>query len=89
MTLRVVSQQNAEPVSYPVNPTSVFEGGYIAQLNLIGNNLVCGVCDGTAPFGIIDDIKTTALFAPAIDEQLKIPTAGQLVGNKYISIIFV
>ena len=87
MTLRTISIQNAEPVSFTVDPTSTFEPGYIGQIHLIGNNLVCGVCDGTGPFGIIDDYKTTALYAPAIDEQKKIPAAGKLVGNKYVSII--
>jgi hypothetical protein len=32
----------------------------IGQLGVIGNNIVCGVSDGTAPLGIIDDIKVRA-----------------------------
>ena len=57
----------------------------IAQLYLRGNNLVCGVSDGRAPFGIIDDFKTRAFTAPSIDEEVIVPVesaveeGGQLV----------
>lgn len=66
--LKLVQVGNSLPVSYPVNTASEFEPGMIAQLSLQGNNLVCGVSDGRAPFGIIDDFKTRAFTAPAIDE---------------------
>jgi hypothetical protein len=70
MTLRLVQVGNALPVSYPVDPSAEFEPGMIAQLYLRGNNIVCGVSDGRAPLGIIDDFKTRAFTAPSIDETV-------------------
>ena len=68
MTLRIVQAGNALPTSYPVDPNGEFQPGMIAQLGVIGNNIVAGVSDGTAPVGIIDDIKTRAFTSPAVDE---------------------
>lgn len=48
-----------------------------AQLNVMGNNVVCGVSDGTAPIGVIDDIKTNSFNAVSMDE---IVTAGPIQG---------
>jgi hypothetical protein len=85
MSLKIVQVGNALPVSYPVDPVAEFEPGMMAQLYLRGNNLVCGVSDGRAPFGIIDDFKTRAFTAPSIDEEVIVPVTtateqqGQLV----------
>lgn len=84
MTLKIVQVGNSIPVSYPVDPISEFEPGMIAQLSLRGNNLVCGVSDGRAPFGIIDDYKTRAFTSPSVDEEVIAPAPainsnGQLV----------
>lgn len=76
MTLRIVQSGNALPFSFPVNPDAEFEPGQIAQLNVLGNNVVCGVSDGTAPIGIIDDIKTNAFSAPSIDETITVSAVG-------------
>lgn len=73
MALKLVQVGNSLPVSYPVDSTAEFEPGMIAQLYLRGNNLVCGVSDGRAPFGIIDDFKTRAFTAPSIDEPIIAP----------------
>lgn len=47
----------------------------MAQLTLLGNQVVCGVSDGTAPIGIIDDIKKNAFSATEIDEVVIINAA--------------
>jgi hypothetical protein len=60
------------PISIPVDPSAEFEGGVFAQLKIIGNDIVAGVSDGTAPFGIIDDIRTSAFSKPAVDEVVTI-----------------
>lgn len=70
MTFRIIQAGNALPFSYPVDPNAEFQPGMIAQLGVIGNNYVCGVSDGTAPLGIIDEIKTNAFTAPSIDEPV-------------------
>jgi hypothetical protein len=58
----------------------------IAQLKLYGNNIVCGVSDGTAPLGIIDDTKQNAFYAPSIDEIVIEPAVGQIIGGKMVSV---
>jgi hypothetical protein len=77
--LKLVQVGNALPVSYPVDPTAEFEPGTIAQFKVMGNNIVVGVSDGRAPFGIIDDYKTRAYTAPSIDEEVvaEVPTVEQ------------
>ena len=71
--LRPIQVGNNLPFSYPVDPTSVFQPGQIGQLKLIGNDIVVGLSDGTAPLGIIDDTRSTAFSQPVIDEIVIIP----------------
>ncbi len=66
---------NSIPFSFPVDPSAEFEPGMMAQLTLLGNQVVCGVSDGTAPIGIIDDIKKNAFSATEIDEVVIINAA--------------
>lgn len=70
--LKTIQIGTGRPVSYPLDPNSVFQPGMIAQLKVIGSDVVMGVSDGTAPFGIIDDIKDTAFTRPVIDEVVVI-----------------
>ena len=84
---RIVQSGNSLPFSYPVDPSAVFEGGMVAQLSLYGNNIVCGVSDGTAPIGIIDDVNTTSFYSPAVDETVMVAAVGQLIGGKYVSVV--
>jgi len=84
--LRLIQVGNSLPFSYPVDLTSEFESGMVAQLNLMGNNIVCGVSDGTAPIGIIDDVRTTAFYSPSIDETVITPAVGQMIGGKLVSV---
>jgi len=54
----------------------------IGQLTVHGNNIVLGVSDGTAPIGIIDDIRTTSFYTTSVDEVVIAgPIAGVLNGN--------
>jgi len=66
--LKVIHTGNAMPMSLPVDPTAEFEPGMFAQLGLIGNDIVGSVSDGTAPLGIIDDVRTTAFTKAQVDE---------------------
>lgn len=77
---RIVQSGNALPISYPVDASAEFQPGMIAQLGVLGNNIVCGVSDGTVPLGIIDDIKVRAFTAPSIDERI-IVTAPMVSTN--------
>jgi len=66
--LRVVHTGTGLPASYPLDPTAEFESGMIAQLKILGNDIIAGVSDGTAPLGIIDDVRTSAFTKSQIDE---------------------
>ncbi len=66
--LKVIHAGNAMPMSLPVDPTSEFEPGMFAQLGLIGNDIIATVSDGTAPIGIIDDVRSTAFTKAQVDE---------------------
>jgi hypothetical protein len=66
--LKIIQAGNALPFSYPVDISSTFQPGQIAQLKLIGQDIVAGLSDGTAPLGIIDDIRTNAFTATIVDE---------------------
>lgn len=87
MVLRIIHASNQLPISYPIDISASFQPGMIAQFHLYGNNIVCGVSDGTAPFGLIDDINTVAFYAPAIDETHVVAAVGQLSPDgKYRSV---
>lgn len=66
--LKIVQAGNSLPVCYPVDPTATFQQGQIGQLKLVGQDIVVGLSDGTAPIGIIDDIRTNAFTQPITDE---------------------
>ena len=61
--------------------------GMVAQLALEGNSIVAGVSDGTAPFGVIDNTRTNSFYSQSIDEEVIVSAIGQLVGNRYVSVI--
>lgn len=66
--LRLIQTGNALPFSYPVDPSASFQPGMIGQLKLVGQDIVLGLSDGTAPLGVIDDVRTNAFTVPAVDE---------------------
>jgi hypothetical protein len=75
--MRIVQSGNSLPFSFPVDPSAEFQPGQIAQLAVMGNQVVCGVSDGITPIGIIDDVKTNAFTTAAVNEEIK---AGPIVG---------
>jgi hypothetical protein len=70
--LRIIQGGTSLPASIAVDPTSEFEPGMIAQMKIIGNDIVCGVSDGTAPLGIIDDVRASSFTRNQIDEVVEI-----------------
>lgn len=83
--LRLIQVGSSLPLSFPVDPTSTFQPGQIGQLKVIGNEIVCGVSDGTAPLGIIDDVNTSAFTAPVRDEVVTIPTIAVSDGYQLVA----
>lgn len=70
------------PVSYPVDPNAVFQPGMVGQFTKVGNEVVLGVSDGIAPFGLLDDARDIAFTRPVIDEIVVIE-AAQIVDDGY------
>jgi hypothetical protein len=66
--LKIIQAGNALPVSYPVDISSTFQPGQIGQMKLVGQDIVVGLSDGTAPIGIIDDIRTRAFTQTVYNE---------------------
>jgi hypothetical protein len=70
--LNIIHIGTGLPASFTLDPTAEFEPGMIAQIKLIGNDIVVGVSDGTAPLGLIDDVRTVAFSRPQVDEIVEI-----------------
>lgn len=85
MTLRPISVGNSLPYFWPVDQSATFQGGQCAQLSLAGNMPVATVSNGTAPIGLIDDVKSTAFTAIAWDEEIKVLADGVMSGGRLVS----
>lgn len=48
----------------------------VAELTVMGNQVMVTVSNGTAPLGIIDDIKTRAFTNVSWNEEIKVPAVG-------------
>jgi len=84
--LRIVHVSNALPASFIVDPSSEFQPGQIAELTVIGNQVVCTVSNGTGPIGVIDDIKTRAFTNVSWNEMIIVPVTGVLApGGQLVS----
>lgn len=79
--LRILQSGNSLPISFIVDPAAEFEPGQVAQLGLNGNQQVCGVSDGRAPIGIIDDIKKNSFSSTSIDEEVIVTPPDVIVNN--------
>lgn len=76
MTLRLIQVGNALPASFILDPDVEFQPGQIAELTVKNNQVVATVSNGTAPIGIIDDIKTNAFSAVSWNEEIRVPAVG-------------
>ena len=85
--LRLIQIGNSLPFSYPVDPTATFQPGQVAQLKVMGNDIVCGVSDGTAPLGIIDDVNSSAYTSPVKDEVVIVPVMPISDGYRLVTAI--
>lgn len=73
---RIVHTANSMPGSFICDPSAEFEPGMIAELTVIGNQVMVTVSDGTAPLGVIDDIKTRSFTNVSWNEVVIVPAAG-------------
>jgi len=74
--LRLVQVGNTLPASFICDPSAEFQPGQIAELTVIGNQVMATVSNGTAPIGIIDDIKTKAFTNVSWNEAIIVPAIG-------------
>ena len=74
--LRLVQVGNTLPASFIVDPSAEFQPGQIAELTVIGNQVMATVSNGTAPIGVIDDIKTKAFTNVSWNEVVIVPAVG-------------
>ena len=66
----MVQVGNALPASFIVDPSAEFQPGQCAELTVIGNQVMVTVSNGTAPLGIIDDVKTKSFSSVAWNEEV-------------------
>ena len=78
--LRILQSNTNVPYSFTVDPSATFMPGMIGQLTVSGNQVSLGVSDGTAPLGVIDDIRTNSFTATVWNETFVIPIANPIVG---------
>lgn len=74
--LRLVQVGNALPANFIVDPSAEFQPGQIAELTVIGNQVMATVSNGTAPIGVIDDIKVKAFTNVSWNEVVIVPAVG-------------
>lgn len=74
--LRLVQVGNTLPASFICDPSAEFQPGQIAELTVIGNQVMATVSNGTAPIGVIDDIKTRAFTNVSWNEVVIVPAVG-------------
>src|SRR5579864_3329029 len=82
--LRLVQVGNTLPVSFIVDPSAEFQPGQVAELTVIGNQVMATVSNGTAPIGIIDDIKTKAFTNVSWNEVVIAQAVGVIGPNNII-----
>lgn len=72
--LRPIMPGIQNPFSYTVDASAEFQPGNIGQLTVIGvNDIVVSLSDGTAPIGILDDVRTRAHTRNQVDDLIIIP----------------
>lgn len=83
--LRLVQVGNTLPASFIVDPSAEFQPGQIAELTVIGNQVMATVSNGTAPIGVIDDIKTKAFSNVSWNEVVIVPATGVMQAGKLVT----
>lgn len=73
---RIVQAGKGLPASFICDPSAEFQPGQVAQLTVIGNQVMATVSNGIAPIGIIDDIKTKAFTSVSWNEEVVVPATG-------------
>lgn len=78
---RMVQSSTSIPASFIVDPSAEFLPGQVAQLMVVGNQVVATVSNGLAPIGVIDEIRTKSFTAVSWQETVIVPAVGVLNSN--------
>ena len=81
MTFRLVHSSNAQPMSIICDPSAEFQAGMVAEHAVIMNTVMGTVSNGTAPLGVIDDVKTKAFTNISWNEEIIVSATGTTVSN--------
>jgi hypothetical protein len=73
---RIVQAGTGLPASFICDSSAEFQPGQVAQLTVIGNQVMATVSNGIAPIGIIDDIRTKAFTSVSWNEEVVVPAIG-------------
>lgn len=73
---RIVQSGKSLPASFICDPSVEFQPGMIAELTVIGNQVMATVSNGTAPIGVIDEMRTRAFSTAAWNEIVIVPAVG-------------
>lgn len=76
---------NSLPASFIVDPSAEFQPGQLAELAVIGNQVMATVSNGTAPIGIIDDIRVKAFTNVSWNEVIIVPATGVISGGTIVT----
>lgn len=79
--LRIVYSGRSTPASFILEPSAEFMPGQVAELTIFGNQVMATVSNGTAPLGIIDDIRTKAFSSTAWNEVIIAAASGEPNGQ--------
>lgn len=83
--LKIVQSSLGLPASFICDPSATFQPGQVAELTVIGNTVMATVSNGTAPLGIIDDIRTTTFSNVSWNEAIVVPAVGVSVAGKLVT----
>jgi hypothetical protein len=83
--LRLIQTGNSLPVSFICDPSAEFQPGQICELTVIGNQVMGTVSNGTAPIGIIDEIRTKAFTNVSWNEVVIVPATGVVSNNQLVT----
>lgn len=80
--LKIIQVGASLPLSHHADITSTFQPGQIAQLKIVGQEIVAGLSDGTAPFGIIDDTRSSA-FTQSVQDEIVVVRGTDVYTDGY------
>lgn len=74
--LRIIQSGSGLPASFICDPSASFQQGMVAELTVLGNQVMATVSNGTCPIGIIDDVKTRAFTNVSWNEVIMVAATG-------------